>query len=284
MQHRIIFASILFLAASSAKLFAQAPTVDDAKPTPAAQTQARMPLASASSSGNLDDVKKQIHASDEEWKVVGPKLRKVISARQVAEAGFQTDASNSAFGAGFFGGPGGPGWFGPPGGPGGFGRGNFGPPGGGPGGRDSFDVPGSDAPPNFDRRDFNGRGGGPIGQPGEMPNDRQPPESGRNQSNGTPATRGGNQSFSMRNQRPPNFAGGPMPFGLRNNAVSRAINELQTVAADKSSTPEQIQEKVAAVRTARRKAQDDLAAAQKDLLLLLTPRQEAVLIGLGYLE
>jgi Spy/CpxP family protein refolding chaperone len=31
----------------------------------------------------LDDVKKQLGATDEEWKVIGPKLQKVIAARQV---------------------------------------------------------------------------------------------------------------------------------------------------------------------------------------------------------
>src|SRR5262249_61482423 len=30
-----------------------------------------------------DDLKKQLGASDEEWKVIGPKLQKVLAARQV---------------------------------------------------------------------------------------------------------------------------------------------------------------------------------------------------------
>ena len=38
------------------------------------------------------------------------------------------------------------------------------------------------------------------------------------------------------------------------------------------------------VRAAREKAKADVAAAQKDLLQLLTPDQEAVLVVLGYID
>jgi hypothetical protein len=37
--------------------------------------------------GFLDDVKAQIRASDEEWKVIGPKLRDLILLRQIIEGG-----------------------------------------------------------------------------------------------------------------------------------------------------------------------------------------------------
>ena len=60
--------------------------------------------------------------------------------------------------------------------------------------------------------------------------------------------------------------------------------ELQTVATDPNATAEQIKEKTMAVRTARQKAKADLAAAQKDLLQLLTQPQEAILVVLGYLD
>jgi Spy/CpxP family protein refolding chaperone len=53
--------------------------------------------------GNLDDVKKQLSATDEEWKIVGAKLQKVIAARQVV-----TSDNRNAFPAGpgpGFGGP-----------------------------------------------------------------------------------------------------------------------------------------------------------------------------------
>jgi hypothetical protein len=45
-----------------------------------------------------------------------------------------------------------------------------------------------------------------------------------------------------------------------------------------------LQKKVAAVRLAREKAHADLDVAQKELLQLLTPDQEAILVGLGYLD
>jgi hypothetical protein len=35
----------------------------------------------------LDDVKAQIRASDEEWRVIGPKLRNLVFSRQVVEGG-----------------------------------------------------------------------------------------------------------------------------------------------------------------------------------------------------
>lgn len=83
----------------------------------------------------LDDVKKQLGSTDEEWKVIGPKLQKVIAARQVLVSDAKGDRGAGGFFGPGFGGPGGafagPGRaFGPPpGGPGGF---DGPPPGGGP--------------------------------------------------------------------------------------------------------------------------------------------------------
>jgi Spy/CpxP family protein refolding chaperone len=58
--------------------------------------------------GRLDEVKTQLKARDEEWKVMGPKLRKVIAARQVLTA--SAGGGEVAVGApgGAFGGPPGP--------------------------------------------------------------------------------------------------------------------------------------------------------------------------------
>jgi hypothetical protein len=56
------------------------------------------------------------------------------------------------------------------------------------------------------------------------------------------------------------------------------------VLDNSQSTPQEIQEKVAAVRRATEKAKADLAAARKDLVELLTAEQQAILVGLGYLE
>ncbi|HOW71466.1 MAG TPA: hypothetical protein PKY77_12755 [Phycisphaerae bacterium] len=66
--------------------------------------------------------------------------------------------------------------------------------------------------------------------------------------------------------------------------VMQALFELQAVLADSKSTAEQIEEKVAAVREARRKARIEFEEAEKDLLLLLTLDQVAVLTELGYLD
>jgi hypothetical protein len=60
--------------------------------------------------------------------------------------------------------------------------------------------------------------------------------------------------------------------------------DLQTALADAKISPEQLQQKVAAVRLARQKARAKFEAAQKDLLELLAPDQEAVLVSLGYIE
>jgi hypothetical protein len=55
----------------------------------------------------IEDVKKQINATDEEWKVIRPKLQKVVTARQVLTAAIPT--ANFGFGGppfgGGFGGP-----------------------------------------------------------------------------------------------------------------------------------------------------------------------------------
>jgi hypothetical protein len=73
-------------------------------------------------------------------------------------------------------------------------------------------------------------------------------------------------------------------MGGPNSAVAKAIAELRNAVADSKTTPQQIQEKVSAVRTARQKAQGDLAAAQSEVRQIITPQQDAILIGLGYLE
>jgi Spy/CpxP family protein refolding chaperone len=51
----------------------------------------------------LEDVKKQLGATDEEWKVIGPKLQKVTAARQALLAG--PGAGGPQFAMGGFGGP-----------------------------------------------------------------------------------------------------------------------------------------------------------------------------------
>ena len=78
--------------------------------------------------------------------------------------------------------------------------------------------------------------------------------------------------------------GGPPGFGGRDNAISQALADLQTALTDAQVRPEQLQEKMAAVRLARQKAKSKLQAAQKELLELLAPDQEAVLVSLGFID
>ena len=124
----------------------------------------------------MDDVRIKIHATEEEWKVIGPKLQKVISARQTY------DASRATAGGG-----------------------------------------------------FGGRGGGGPGR-------------------------------------------------WQADGVSQAYLDLRAAVDDSKMTPEEIQAKLKAVREARQKARADLDAAAKDLLELLTPQQEVILVSLGYLD
>lgn len=237
----------------------------------------------------LDTVKTQIKATDEEWKVIGPKLRDVIAARSAAETGMSESQPGQrgpngggrpggfgAFGGGGFGPPGGgPGGFGPPGsgGPGGFGPpgggpGGFGPPGGGPGG---FGPPG---------------GGGPAAPPKENgppspPAVTLPPSVGNN----PPASAGTQPPLAGGNPPGPGI-GGPSGFGGGggDSMITQALNELQAAIDDPKTEASVLQDKVTAVRKARKRAREKLAAAQQELLLLITPTQEAVLVKLGYID
>jgi Spy/CpxP family protein refolding chaperone len=59
---------------------------------------------------------------------------------------------------------------------------------------------------------------------------------------------------------------------------------LKTVLDDPKHTKAERDEKIAAVRKARQQARADLEAAQRDLVRVLTPNQQAVMVSLGYLE
>jgi len=75
-------------------------------------------------------------------------------------------------------------------------------------------------------------------------------------------------------------AGGP----LFTTALAQAQAELKTVLDDAKHTRGEVDEKIAAVRKARERANADLQEAQRDLTRLLTQTQQAVLVSLGYLE
>jgi septation ring formation regulator EzrA len=85
----------------------------------------------------------------------------------------------------------------------------------------------------------------------------------------------------------PGGFGGPPPGGPGGGGfgqIAQAQADLQAALNDAKTSPQEIKEKVAALRKAREKARADLEAAQKDLVELLTDFQEAVLMGLGYLD
>ena len=248
LTRRTLVASVSSALFLSAALFAQT------APTPARRASGASPQTAATPNTGIDSVKTQIKATDEEWNVIGPKLQAVVTARQTVMT-----YATAGGGAGAPFGGGGPGFLGRggPGGPGGFGRDSLDGP-GGPGG--PFGRGGADLPPGVDPATFfGGRGGrgGPGGPPAGF----------------DPAALPGNNAGAA----PPAMGGGA-------NAITAALDELKTTLANSASTPEQVKAKLATVRAERKKAESNFAAAQKALLLLITPAQEVTLVSLGYLD
>jgi hypothetical protein len=264
-----VFASLIVVVLGAA---AQTSTDKSAAAQTSSSKSDAGPLPSTSQSDSTTDIKTKLHASDEEWKVISPMLRRVMTASAAAET--RIDGSNSnglgSFGGGMRGGPGfgndsftGPGdssSFGR-GGPGFGGRGDMGDMMGGPG----FGGPGMGG----------GRGGGGRGGMGDMMGGG-PGFGGR----GGMGDMGGGPGFGG-----PGMGGPPgMGGGSVSNAITQKLGELKTMLADPKATPEQLKEKIADVRSERKKATAELEAARKDLRQLLTQNQEAVLISLGYLD
>jgi Spy/CpxP family protein refolding chaperone len=67
-------------------------------------------------------------------------------------------------------------------------------------------------------------------------------------------------------------------------AVTKAMTELQTLLNDEKSPSSEITSKLKTYRDLRIKAEKELATAQKTLAEVLTPRQEAILVNMGYLK
>jgi hypothetical protein len=181
---------------------------------------------------------------------VGKKRTQAALCRELAALGPLTGASVNAGFGGTMGGRGGP-------------RGGF-----GLGGGDSFSNPGSAS----GRGGPGGRFGGGFGGPGGA---------GPGGGFGGPGGGAPEGGFGRRGGA---GGGGSDLGGAANNPVALALAELKTALSKTNTPPEQIKEKVAAVRGARQKAQASLAAAERNLRQLLTDDQEAVLISLGYLE
>lgn len=74
------------------------------------------------------------------------------------------------------------------------------------------------------------------------------------------------------------------PFGQEETEVSKAGDVLQTTLENASASSDEIKAKLTALRTAKEKARQDLATAQKELREVLTLRQEAQLVLMGMLN
>ena len=92
--------------------------------------------------------------------------------------------------------------------------------------------------------------------------------------------RGMGMAFARRRRRQP--AEGEQAPEL--SPIDKAAQELQKVADNKDSKPEEIKEKLTALRKAREDAAQQLEKAQKELRELLSARQEAQLVLLGMLN
>ena len=156
-------------------------------------------------------MREQLGATAEEWKILGPRVTKVMTLSRQAGGGMR-------MGRMFMGRGRGPGGQGAPGGPGG---------------------------PNAD------------------------------------SDRGNRGNRGNRGDRPQRPRGGMLG---ETSPVDTAADELQTTLENASATPEEIKGKLTALRTAKEKAKQELAVAQKDLREVLTLRQEAQLVVMGLLD
>jgi hypothetical protein len=108
---------------------------------------------------------------------------------------------------------------------------------------------------------------------------------GRGGMMGGPGGPGGPQGDQPRGNRPQGDR--PRFPGMENrepSAVEKATETLSTTLEDQSASPETIKTQLNALRQAREKAKQDLAAAQQDLRQILTLRQEALLVVRGMLN
>ena len=74
------------------------------------------------------------------------------------------------------------------------------------------------------------------------------------------------------------------PSGRELTAVEKAQEQLLTLLENTAATPEQIKKHLTALRSAKEKAKQQLATAQKELRKIVTVRQEARLVLLGMLD
>lgn len=94
--------------------------------------------------------------------------------------------------------------------------------------------------------------------------------------------RGGNQGpAGQQNNRRPRFPG---QEDRPPTAVEKATDALSTTLENQSASAETIKQQLTALRQAREKAKQDLAAAQQELRQILSLRQEAILVLNGQLS
>jgi len=74
-----------------------------------------------------------------------------------------------------------------------------------------------------------------------------------------------------------------MGSSATNSEVNKAMGELRAALRDKNSPSQLIVKKLQALRDAREKAKTDFDAAKKELQAVVTVRQEAILLQMGYL-
>ena len=220
----------------------------------------------------LASVKTRIRASDEEWKIIEPMLRKVIAARLAMETGMNAGESADIGGrrGGF-----GPPWGGGPGGP------------GGPGfGRDSFTGPnesgaGGFGPPGFGPPGFGPPWFGP-GQPASQERSKTPDEQ---------ATKSGTSPDNSK----ATATNAPAPARPCRRSATRLRRPRQRHCAGHGrssdrrgrcsrSRPTNSRRRSPPFAPPVKRRGNKFEAAKKDLLELLTPDQEAVLLGLGYID
>jgi chromosome segregation ATPase len=66
--------------------------------------------------------------------------------------------------------------------------------------------------------------------------------------------------------------------------LEKAQAQLRTTLENTSATPEQVKKDLTALREAKEKAKQELAAAQKELQKVVTVKQEANLVLMGLLD
>jgi hypothetical protein len=86
--------------------------------------------------------------------------------------------------------------------------------------------------------------------------------------------------FGMGTFRRPGSQGPEAP----QTPVAKITDELRKALENKEAKPEEIKEKLTALREAKEKAKQELLKAQKDLAKGLAPRQEAQLVLMGILD